>query len=263
MRVVYVGVDEAGRGAVIGPMVIAFVAAPEELIEELKKIGVKDSKKLSPKKREEIFSKLLDIVHRSVKVIPPKEIDNRSLVAVSIDEFELIKISNGLYEFLDEIIKEHYSDETVLFKVFVDAPGSYSKDNRKEFASRVIQDKLAQLMKRYHNVIFEVVVEPKADDKYPIVSAASIIAKVSRDKMVEELKRKIGEDFGSGYPSDPKTVSFLERLEGEERPDYIRSSRATAQKIKKGKKSFLERFLEEDRNMMLLAYFYAYRGAER
>jgi len=245
MKVVHVGVDEAGRGAVVGPMVIAFVALEADHLEELKALGVKDSKKLTPKKREEIFEVLSRRVDRYAKVLSAKEIDNRSVVAISLDEFELSKIAEGLYEFLSGLIREKYYKEPVEFRIYVDAPGAFSTESRKILAENFIVAKLSSLLKKYENVMIDVNVEPKADDKYIIVSAASIIAKVLRDRAIERLKKKIGEDFGSGYPSDPKTISFLERISKEERPEYVRSSRSTAKRIKKAKSSFLEDFLED------------------
>ena len=76
----------------------------------------------------------------------------------------------------------------------------------------------------------KVVAEHKADDRYPIVSAASIIAKVERDRAIQKIKKKY-KDIGSGYPSDPKTIKFLKTIPPGDLPDFIRRSWATVERI--------------------------------
>lgn len=80
-----------------------------------------------------------------------------------------------------------------------------------------------------------VISKHQADAIYPVVSAASIVAKVRRDELIEELKKKHGIDFGSGYPSDPKTKQFLGDWfkEHGEFPDFVRHSWKTAENIVK------------------------------
>ena len=80
----------------------------------------------------------------------------------------------------------------------------------------------------------KIVSRHKADQHYLVVSAASIIAKVERDNAIEKLKEKVGEDFGSGYPADPKTKSFLNNIfrKNKKFPPYVRESWDTAKKIK-------------------------------
>ncbi len=235
---VLVGVDEAGRGAVLGPMVIALVSIDAEEEDILHELGVKDSKKLSPKRREEIFEELIKVAQVKYLIISAKEIDERVFYSSSIDEFELSKISESLYSFLEDLIGIY--GRNVIFEVFIDAPGGYA--NRLEYAENVIKSKLLRLSKLY-GISYRIHIEPKADDSIPIVSAASIVAKVIRDREIEKLKKLIGEDFGSGYPSDPKTIGFLERVLSKSSPEYVRYSRATTKRIRESKK-LLDEFIE-------------------
>ena len=174
------GIDEAGRGPVIGPMVIAIVSADEE---KLKELGVKDSKKLNPMEREILFeeivkiSKLVDWV-----VISPEEIDKMNL-----NELEAKKVA--------ELLNKHKEIDEII----VDSPDP----NPKKYELRI---------RKYLKRKVKIIAENKADERYLLVSAASIVAKVIRDKEIQKIKEKVGIDFGSGYPSDPKTKEALENF---------------------------------------------------
>jgi ribonuclease HII len=182
------GIDEAGKGCVIGPLVVAGVACESE--DYLRSIGVKDSKKLSQKKREELAEKIRRVARIEVIKIPADELD------------EMMECKT-----INEILKESYSEIIKRLKpeiALVDSPD-------------VKPERLASQLREMTGV--EVVAEHKADEKFPIVSSASIIAKVERDKEVEILRRKYG-DFGSGYASDPKTIAYLKQLK--EIPPFVR-----------------------------------------
>jgi ribonuclease HII len=171
------GIDEAGKGCVIGPLVVAGVACSDE--EELREIGVKDSKKLSQTKREELAEKIEEICDISVLKIPARKLDEL-MVRKTINEI--------LMECYAELIKKLKPTTA-----FVDSPD-------------VIPDRLSKELKEMTGVW--VVAEHKADEKYPLVAAASIIAKVEREREIEKLREKFG-DFGSGYASDPRTRETL------------------------------------------------------
>ncbi|MFH1510351.1 MAG: ribonuclease HII, partial [Candidatus Woesearchaeota archaeon] len=83
-------------------------------------------------------------------------------------------------------------------KVFIDCP-SNNTERFKQY--------LAKLLKKET----EIVAEHKADEKYPAVSAASILAKVTRDAEIKKIQATINEPIGSGYPSDPVTCEFLKK----------------------------------------------------
>lgn len=179
------GIDEAGRGPVIGPMVVAGVLCSSSQIEELKKLGVKDSKLHSDKERRELFGKVIDIVQ-----------DYKIIIASNIEIDEALNSPDMNLNLLEQ---KHYVAIINSFDIdeaYMDCPSI----NVEKFSSE-IKAKVKESVK--------VVCEHKADLNYPIVSAASILAKVTRDNEIDKLKKEVGVDFGSGYPSDPKTQKFL------------------------------------------------------
>lgn len=203
------GVDEAGRGPVIGPLVIAGVnASDQELFREM---NVKDSKQLTPKKRVMLAEKIKQIATKiEFLIITASDIDDMRKV-MTLNEIEV-------YAFI-KIIKKLKPDQC-----FVDA----ADVNSKRFGANIS----AQIPKK-----IEVISEHKADDTYPIVSAASIIAKTIRDAEIEKiastLEKKIGKPLGSGYPSDPITQQFLKSWVNKYKklPPHTRKSWKTAQRI--------------------------------
>jgi ribonuclease HII len=195
------GLDEAGRGPVIGPLVMCGLMVKEGDEKELVKLKVKDSKLLTKKKREFLFDKIKNISYKyEVVVIGPDEIDKavNNHDGLNLNKLEARKSA--------EIINTLKPD-----KVIIDAPSNNIK-SYKEYLSGYIKNRKIELK-----------LEHKADLKYPVVSAASIIAKVTRDNEIEKIKKRIKVDFGSGYMSDPKTVAFLER-HYETYPDLFRKS---------------------------------------
>lgn len=209
-EIVVGGVDEAGRGCVLGPLVVAGVSVDATGLRALKKLGVKDSKLLSPKRRESLFPGILDAArHVHWMGIAPKEIDD-----VVTNGRRLRKLN-----YLEAVYFAKVIDRLEAGRVTVDAsdilPGRFRDDIRGNMAARC-----------------KVVAVHKADRDFPVVSAASIVAKVVRDREVEILREKDG-DFGSGYPSDPATRSFFaEKMrKGEPFPDYVRRSWKTWARI--------------------------------
>jgi ribonuclease HII len=202
------GIDEAGKGCVIGPLVIAGVACDCE--DYLRSIGVRDSKKLSKKRREELAEKIREVAKVEVLKISAEDL-------------------NKLMEkkTLNEILRDGYEEIIKRLKpsvAFIDSPD-------------VNPERLAGYLRSSTGI--EIVAAHKADEKYPIVSSASIIAKVERDWEIEKLKQKFG-DFGSGYASDPKTIAFLKNLK--EWPFFVRIKWKTLKKINQSK---LGDFFEE------------------
>jgi ribonuclease HII len=205
------GIDEAGRGAVLGPLVVCGFLIDEKDEKKLKKIGVKDSKKLTPKKREELASKIEEIgIHIVIIRVPSAKIDANRKRGINLNQIEAIKMA--------EIINLLEPD-----KVIVDAP-SYNTNKFRDY-----------LFSKMENKKIELVSENFADQNYPVVSAASIIAKVNRDEAIEELKEKIGENFGVGYCHDPRTIGFLNKLAEKNHgklPTYVRHTWDTVERIK-------------------------------
>lgn len=180
------GIDEAGRGCVIGPMIICGILIEEKDIIKLREIGVKDSKLLKPHKREKLAKEIRKVVKKiTIKKISPQIIDKYNL--------NLLELKN-----IKKII-ERLKPTIVYFDCPVNQRGI--KDYCK---------KLEDLLNK-KNICPKIIGENKADKKYEVVSAASIIAKVERDKIIEKLRKEYG-NFGSGYPSDKKTKEFLKKF---------------------------------------------------
>lgn len=200
------GIDEAGRGAVIGPMVIACVLVENE--NKLAELGVKDSKLLSPEKRKELYKEIVKVAKDYVVIkIPAREIDEMRK-RYSLNVIEAVKIA----EIINALKPE---------KVFVDCP-------------QVNTVKFTELLRSMLKHKATIIAENFADAKYPVVAAASIIAKVERDREIEKLKKEFNFDFGVGYPHDERTINFLKRFK--ELPYCVRKSWVTAIDIEKRKK---------------------------
>ncbi|MFX1560712.1 MAG: ribonuclease HII [Promethearchaeota archaeon] len=203
------GIDEAGRGPMIGPMVICGVLIDSEKLPKLEQIGVKDSKTLSHSRRLKLKEKIEKVATK---------IEIRSVSAADIDRLRKRTTLNEIEitEFV-AIAKKLKPQE-----LYLDAADV--KANR--FGEKV--GNLSGLVVKGSVIISE----HKADEKYPVVSAASIVAKVERDRVIAGYHRKYG-DFGSGYPSDPKTVDFVTNLvrNNQKLPPIVRKSWDSVRKI--------------------------------
>lgn len=195
---IILGIDEARRGPVIGPLIISGVTIDERDEIKLKKLGVKDSKLLTPKKREELYPKIIKTV-KSYKIIEvsPTEID----AALESQELNLNWLEAHKTA---QIINELKPD-----KAFIDCPSP----NKKRYE--------AYLRNLLDNKEIELVIEHKAE-KYPVVAAASIISKAYGDNIIEEIKKKYG-NIGPGYMSNPITQKFLKE-NWEKHPEIFRKS---------------------------------------
>ena len=185
------GIDDAGRGPVIGPMVLAGCLLNEETQRELKKLGVKDSKELTPKRREMLAEKVKEIAETfEVVLATPNEIDGNFNGGSNLNKLEAQKMA----EIINKVNKGYNR-----IKVIIDCPST-------GIASWT--DYLKTHVENLSNL--EIVCEHKADKNHISVSAASIIAKSTRENEMDKLKKIYGTEIGSGYPSDPTTVRFLE-----------------------------------------------------
>jgi ribonuclease HII len=176
----YCGIDEAGRGSVMGPMVVGILRTDED--RGLISLGVKDSKKLTPGKREEIYEELAGSYEIRVVEMSASEID-------SLRETKT----------LNEIELDMFAEACNLL------PGSCTYADCPD----VNESRFQSLLER--RVKGRVVAKHGADNHYPAVSGASIVAKVVRDRRIDELSGKLGENIGSGYPSDAVTMEFIEK----------------------------------------------------
>jgi ribonuclease HII len=198
------GVDDAGRGSMIGPMVIAGISIEKKNIPKLRKLGVRDSKKLSPKKRELLYKqivKLVDDYH--VIRIPPRTID-KYVFEHNLNHLEAKKMA--------EVISNLNPDLSYVDSCDVNAA---------RFGREISDLSKKSKVKSYHY----------ADSRFVVVSAASIIAKVSRDRSIMRLNKTT--NLGSGYPSDKKSVNYVKKVVSSKKslPTSIRKSWKPVQKI--------------------------------
>ncbi|MFQ6012323.1 MAG: ribonuclease HII [Thermoplasmata archaeon] len=198
------GIDEAGRGPVLGPLVVAGVVCEDE--EELRALGVRDSKRLTPGQRETLAGEIKRVATSRVHHIAAAELD------ASMEGESLNRVEARVFA---EIIRELAPDEAV-----VDCCDTVES----RFEARILRDLGYELPLR---------AEHRADENHPVVSAASIVAKVDRDVEVRRIGRELGEPVGSGYAHDPATRAFLKRwiaLHGE-MPPYARMAWKTSQAL--------------------------------
>ncbi len=209
------GVDDAGRGPIIGPLVIAGVLIDERDKDKLRELGVKDSKLLSPLRREQLADEIRRLVVKwHVTSLSPSEIDR--VVQTGRRLRRLNRLEAQAMARVIEVLRPDVA--------FVDASDILTD----RFKDHILEDLSFKV---------DIISEHKADAKYPVVSAASIIAKVERDHAVEKLRerfRDIG-DLGSGYASDSRTTKFLENWLARfgSYPEFVRKSWKPAKKLKK------------------------------
>jgi ribonuclease HII len=218
-----IGVDEAGRGPVLGPLVVVGVRTRDD--GPLREIGVRDSKKCTPELRERLGPQIRRFCeHVVVRMIPAERIDSVRTV-MTINELEAEVFAEVIRGLLTSKFPAGRTPGTV--RVYVDAADA----NAAAYKERIL-----------HHLGFRVdlVSEHKADVNYPVVSAASILAKLARDEEMARISKEVGEDVGSGYPSDPVTMAYIEKAirENGVLPSHTRKSWETVQ-----------RFLRKDRKL--------------
>ena len=215
-----IGIDDAGRGPVAGPMLLAGVLIEESQVAEIKLTGAKDSKLLSPSQRETTLKKIKEIVkNSSFKIITPIEIDTGMGQGLNLNQVEALAAAS----IINDLTKDFSLTQKSNLKIVLDCPSINTEGWKRQLMNYVADKKLEP----------QILCEHKADFNYPVVSAASILAKVTRDAEIEKIKQEINEDFGSGYPSDPKTKDFLEKnINNPKLKGIFRESWATFQNAK-------------------------------
>jgi ribonuclease HII len=206
------GVEEAGRGPIVGPMIITGVVFMKSDLPKLKEIGVKDSKMLSRKQREALFPKIQKIAkdYRIIEV-SPQEIDQRYAVGINLNKLEAVKFA--------ELINELKPDVAI-----IDCPSPNPK-GFEQYLSQFISHKC------------RIVCENYADKNYLEVGASSILAKVTRDWKIDEIAKAVGMPIGVGYPHDEVTLKFVEKaLKNKEWLNkYVRKTWLTFERVKNEK----------------------------
>ena len=209
------GVDEAGRGPCFGPLVVAGILVENDT--ELVRIGVNDSKQLTPKKREQLAPQITRLATNYELIVLP---------AVDIDVLRKTMTINQLEVFMFSKIIEKLKPDVC----YVDA----ADVNEERFGKDIVS-----------NLSYKprMISKHKADEQYPIVGAASILAKVTRDehirKIAQELEPRLNLPLGSGYPADPVTKQFLSTWVSRfgTLPPYVRESWETCQQLIKNHKT--------------------------
>jgi ribonuclease HII len=201
------GIDEAGKGPVIGPLIIAGCLIDENDSDKLKDLGVRDSKELTPRQRENLFDKITSVCKDYyIAGITSKQL-NAEMGIINLNQIELARVAK---------VVNHFSDKKP--KLIIDS----FEANTEKFAQKLrclLDDKST-----------EIISENRADKNFPVVGAASIIAKVTRDTEIKKIHKIYG-DFGSGYPADPRTINFLNKLDEKEFPEIVRLKWSTAERI--------------------------------
>jgi ribonuclease HII len=227
------GVDEAGRGPAMGPLVVAGVLTEDE--DRLGKMGVKDSKVLSEMRRGELFKSLARENYHCILEVPARVID---LVreTMTMNRLEVLCFATVIAS-LHRGEKATHPDLPDDITVSIGGSG--------DTFNRVILDAADVRAERFGDEVLETVHQiediggigflskHKADRDHPVVGAASILAKVTRDRRISEIAVELGEEIGSGYPSDPITRSFLKEYVGRNGtlPEHARTSWETCRKL--------------------------------
>lgn len=183
---VEIGIDEAGRGAIIGPMVVAGIKADDNAIHLLRKIGVRDSKRLSPSVRERLYGDI-------IKLVESHEEEISSAVEIDADSLTVLELKS-----ISRIVGRFEIPPSG--RIVMDCIGKLAKE------------KVEEIVNIPRGV--ELVYEPKADDFYPVCQAASIVAKVIRDREIRKIHGQVGFDFGKGYPTKG-TMDFIRKYKDE------------------------------------------------
>jgi ribonuclease HII len=213
-----VGIDEAGRGSVLGPLVVGAFCFDDGRSDELAATGVRDSKRLTARRREEIRARLDALGQCRSIPLPPRTID-AYVQHGGLNELELETFAALVREFRPDV-------------AYVDACDT----NAVRFGER---------LRARSQWTGRVVSRHRADAELIVVGAASIVAKVARDAEIAALRASTEEEIGSGYPSDPETRACVERhaRDGGTIPPWMRRSWETVKRVKRARPAAtLDRF---------------------
>jgi ribonuclease HII len=229
------GGDEAGRGAVIGPLVVSVICVGQGKEKKLSDIGVRDSKLLTRRKRAFLFDEIQSIAEE-VKTykIENYEINNAMKMGISINQLEAMRFAQLIDDLTCKIDKMYLDSPDVLAERFGMRVSLFSK-------------KLMRVMgvkgQGRDSSKIKMISEHKADMKYPVVSGASIIAKVIRDEEMERIEKESGIEIGSGYPGDKYTIGAIkDNLKTKRLNPYIREYWKTLDVIRQRKMGEFEGF---------------------
>ncbi len=229
------GGDEAGRGAVIGPLVVSLVCVGKGKEKKLVDIGVRDSKLLTRRKREFLFDEINGICEEiKTYAIGNDEINQAMKSGISLNQLEAMRFA----QLVDSL-------ESDVSRVYLDSPDV--KPERFGVRVSLSSSKPMRVVGVKGNGRrggISIIAEHKADARYPVVSSASIIAKVTRDREMERIESMSGIEIGSGYPSDNNTIEAIKaNLSTRKLNPYIREYWKTLDRIKQRKMKEFENFV--------------------
>lgn len=201
------GVDEAGRGSLLGPIIVAGICVPRKSVSDLIRSGIRDSKVLTPKKRQTLFGRIVGVA------------ESICVCRISIEDIDF-HVSNKNLNILEAEAMAITIGNMQSYKTYVDACDVNPIRYKRTITSFLKQNN-TKLISMHH-----------ADKINVVVSGASIIAKVIRDSEINKIQAKYG-DVGSGYPSDKKTIEFVKQWFKQKReiPPFARKSWKPAQRI--------------------------------
>lgn len=218
------GIDDAGRGPVLGPMTLAGIIIKKSDYPKIKALNAKDSKLLSPNQRKKIAQELKPAFTHKIVTSSPKQIDDSS----NLNTLEAQKTAQIINHLIKNLKKQT--------KIIVDCPSV----NTSAWQNEVEQILTTNYQLKTTN--YSLSCEHKADRDHPIVGAASILAKEHREEEIKKIRKNLQIDFGSGYPADPKTKEFIKNnFDNKKYSSIIRFSWNTVKKLVKEKASTQKR----------------------
>ncbi|MGM5480451.1 MAG: ribonuclease HII [Nanobdellota archaeon] len=214
------GIDEAGRGPVLGPMGLAITGCEQKIIPILNKAGVKDSKQIPSRKRIQLSRLIRRSCYHAFTRIPPQKIDS----AVKGDHTSITTLEAKESAKLIVRLHKKLSSKEQISTIYIDLP---SKNDQSYIA--LIRSFLPKSLQEVH-----IIAEHKADENYIPVSSASILAKIARDSAIRSFEKNQDVMVGSGYPSDPVTKKALrQHLSLFEKEKFVRTSWKTVHNLKR------------------------------
>lgn len=201
------GIDEAGRGSLVGPLVVGGFLTSSDAASRLGDLGVRDSKELTPERRREAYQAIARVGQRFSISLAPAEIDRH--------------VAHGLLNALEARAFARIVARARPDQVYVDSCDP-------------VAERFGETVRRLSGRSARVISRHEADRTIPVVAAASIVAKVRRDRALARLREGLGDRLGSGYPSDARTVEFVREYlrDAPSNPDWLRRSWRTMERIK-------------------------------
>ncbi|MEA3557844.1 MAG: ribonuclease HII [Candidatus Thermoplasmatota archaeon] len=229
-----IGIDEAGRGPVLGPLVVAAIRIdPKDL--DLDELKITDSKLMTPRNREKAFEVLKKRSDHCIIEVTASAVDD-ARSRMTMNQLEIYAFSTALASLVSGSELVHPELQRIIHVSLV--PSSRRARRIILDAADVNAERFGRLVREEVSKLtciddLEIISEHKADLNHLVVGAASVLAKVTRDRKIEKFRMGYGADIGSGYPGDPRTIEFLGSYirENGRVPDIARSSWKTSKRL--------------------------------